>query len=43
MLVMLARRFKEVVNQDPVLEFVELTRLSLESGNGAIVSLVPAS
>ena len=39
-LVKMAREFKQVVNRDPVWEFVEDTKLSLESKNGAVVSLI---
>lgn len=41
-LVRMLREFQAVENRDPVLEFVELWKISTESANGAKVAMVPA-
>ena len=41
-LVRLVREFKEMENRDPVLEYVEFTKMTTESRNGVKISLVPA-
>lgn len=40
-LVWLMRRFRALENRDPVLEFVEQNRLTVESRNGVQVGLIP--
>jgi cytochrome P450 len=41
-LVRLLREFRAVENRDPVWEYVEVWKMTTESGNGAKVSMVPA-
>lgn len=40
-LVMLLRKYKEIVNRDPELEWKEEFRLTVQSKNGCVVALVP--
>lgn len=42
MLVKLLRAYRDIVNRDPEMAFVEESRLTVESRNGVLVGLVPA-
>ena len=41
-IVKIVQAFKSIENRDPVLEFVEVYKITTDSGNGAKVSMVPA-
>lgn len=41
-MVRILQAFKGIVNRDPVLEFVEVYKITTGSGNGAKVSMLPA-
>jgi cytochrome P450 len=41
-LVKLLRAYRDIVNRDPEMVFVEESRLTVESRNGVLVGLVPA-
>ena len=41
-IVKIVQAFKSIENRDPVLDFVEVYKITIDSGNGAKVSMVPA-
>ena len=41
-IVKILQSFKTIENRDPVFEFVEVYKITTNSGNGAEVSMVPA-
>ncbi|KAG8526450.1 uncharacterized protein KY384_000043 [Bacidia gigantensis] len=41
-IVRIIQNFKSIINRDPVLDFVEVYKITTDSGNGALLSLTPA-